>query len=102
LHILLNEKRKEKGKRGTENITRDIAIYLVRRLCCKTMPDVGKEFGINNYSTVSSVVQRVKRRIEKDRTLQEKLRIIEEKANLHLPGSCLCLQSLVTAQKNLV
>ncbi len=46
------------SKRGTENLPRDIAIYLVRRLCCLTLPSVGKEFGINNYSTVSSVVQR--------------------------------------------
>lgn len=56
-------------KRGTENIARDIAIYLVRRLCCKTLPRVGTEFGITNHSTVSSVDQRVKRRIERDRTV---------------------------------
>jgi REP-associated tyrosine transposase len=68
------------SKRGTENIVRDIAIYLVRHLCCKTLPDVGREFGINNYSTVSSAVQRVKRRIEGDRTLRKELKIIEGKA----------------------
>lgn len=68
------------SRRGAENIARDIAIYLVRRLCCKTLPNVGSEFGINNYSTVSSVVQRVKKRIERDRTLQKELRIIEGKA----------------------
>ena len=67
------------SRRGTENIARDIAIYLVRRLCCKTLPDVGSEFGITNYSTVSSVVQRVKRRIENDRILLKELKIIEGK-----------------------
>ncbi|NOR24349.1 MAG: hypothetical protein GQ542_08140, partial [Desulforhopalus sp.] len=40
----------------TENLPRDIVIFLVRRFCCKTLPSVGKEFGITNYSTVSSVV----------------------------------------------
>jgi len=50
---------------------RDIAIYLVRRLCCTTLPNVDAEFSINNYSTVSSVVQRVKRRHEEDKTLLE-------------------------------
>lgn len=65
------------SRRGTENIARDIAIYLGRRLCCKALPKVGAEFGINNYSTVSSVVQRMKKRIEKDRTLQKELKIIE-------------------------
>jgi hypothetical protein len=45
--------------------------------------------GINNYSTVSSVVQRLKRRIEKDRTLLKELKIIEGrvKSGLDLPYS---------------
>lgn len=78
-HYNLTKKELLYSKRGTENIARDIAIYLVRRLCCKTLPSVGIEFGINNYSTVSSVVQRVKRRIERDRTLPKELKIIVEK-----------------------
>ena len=54
------------SRRGTVNLPRDVAIYLVRRLCRMTLPQIGKEFGIENYSTVSSVVQRVKTRIEDD------------------------------------
>lgn len=42
-----------------------------------TLPDVGAAFGIDNYRTVSNVVQRVKRRIEKDNTLLKGLRIIK-------------------------
>ncbi|WP_228723246.1 REP-associated tyrosine transposase [Desulfosediminicola flagellatus] len=67
------------SKRGTANTARDNAIYLARRLCCKTLPNVGAAFGIANYSTVSSVIQRVKRRIEKDSTLVKELSIIERK-----------------------
>ncbi len=67
------------SKRGTENHPRDVAIYLVRCLCCLTLPSVGKEFGINNYSTVSSVVQRVKLRAENDRNLQREIGYIREK-----------------------
>lgn len=37
------------SKRGTENAERDIAIYLVQLLCHAALPDVGKEFGINNH-----------------------------------------------------
>jgi len=66
-------------KRGTENLPRDIAIYLVRQLCCLTLPSVGQEFGINNYSTVSSVVQRVKLRVESDKKLQKEVDSIREK-----------------------
>ena len=47
------------SKRGTENLPKDIAIYLVRRLCCKTLPRIDKEFRYINYTTVSSVVQSV-------------------------------------------
>ncbi len=67
------------SKRGTENLPKDIAIYLVRQLCCLTLPGVGKEFGINNYSTVSSVVQRVKLRTAKDKVLQSELEYISSK-----------------------
>ena len=61
------------SRRGTENLPRDVAIYLVRRLCRMTLPQVGREFGIENYSTVSSVVQRVKTRNEADRRLLKRL-----------------------------
>jgi len=67
------------SKRGTENLPRDIAIYLVRRFCCKTLPSVGIEFGITNYSTVSSVVQRVKVRYKKDKYLLKDIEIIKKK-----------------------
>jgi chromosomal replication initiation ATPase DnaA len=61
------------SKRGTENLPGDIAIYLVRRLCSQTLPCVGKECGIDNYSTVSSAVQRIKNRIDKDKYLQREV-----------------------------
>ncbi len=46
-HFNVTKKKLLYSKRGTENTARDIAIYLVRRLCCKTLPNVGTEFGIN-------------------------------------------------------
>ena len=58
---------------------RDIAIYLVHRFCCKTLPSVGKEFGITNYSTVSSVVQRVKVRYKRDKYLLKEIEIIKKR-----------------------
>jgi REP-associated tyrosine transposase len=67
------------SRRGTENLPRDIAIYLVRQLCRLTLPCVGEEFGINNYSTVSSVVQRVKLRLEKDKYLQREVDDVRKK-----------------------
>jgi putative transposase len=59
------------SKRGTENLPRDMAIYLVRLFCRETLPSVGRYFGINNYSTVSSVVERGKARKAKDKSVQK-------------------------------
>ena len=67
------------SKRGTENAPRDMAIYLVRRLCRLTLPNVGREFGVRNYSTVSSAVQRVKSRAESDKRLRKEINEITKK-----------------------
>lgn len=48
-------------------------VFIPSVLCSLTLPCAGKEFGINNYSTVSSVVQRIKNRSEKDKYLQREV-----------------------------
>ena len=67
------------SKRGTENLPRDVAIYLVRHHCRETLPSVGRYFGIDNYSTVSTVVERVKARKINDKILQKEMESIGKK-----------------------
>ncbi|MCL0096612.1 hypothetical protein M1N66_03285, partial [Thermodesulfovibrionales bacterium] len=69
------------SKRGTENLPRDIAIYFVRRCCRKTLSEVGRYFGISNYSTVSSAAERIKARKSEDGKLQKQLKSIGAKLN---------------------
>lgn len=64
------------SKRGTENRPRDMAIYMVRRHCRETLPTVGRHFGIENYSTVSSVIERVKARKNRDKSVRQELESI--------------------------
>lgn len=64
------------SRRGNENLPRDVSVYLVRRLCRMTLPCVGREFGIKNHNTVSSIIQRVKSRIEHDKRLSKEVDII--------------------------
>jgi chromosomal replication initiation ATPase DnaA len=64
------------SKRGTENLPRDVAIYLVRLRSRKTLAIVGQHFSISKYSTVSNVVERIKARKDKDGTLQKHLKQI--------------------------
>lgn len=55
-----------KMRRGKGNEARNVAIYLSRKLRRDTLREVGKYFNIDNDSTVSSVMARVKERVEKD------------------------------------
>jgi len=62
------------SRRGKENHARDVAVYLVRNLCRMTLPEVGQKFGIKNYSSVSSIVQRMKSRMEADKRIAKEIR----------------------------
>ncbi len=75
-HFKINKEQLTISKRGTENLPRDVAIYLVRYHCRDTLSRVGLHFGINNYSTVSSAVERVKLRMKRDIILQKHLKMI--------------------------
>jgi putative transposase len=48
------------SKRGMFNEPRNVAIYLTRRLRRDSLRQIAKEFGMNKYSSVSSVIERVK------------------------------------------
>jgi chromosomal replication initiation ATPase DnaA len=47
-----------------------MAIYLMRHLRGDSLEDIGREFKVSKYSSVSSVVERMKTRIAKDRKLR--------------------------------
>ena len=42
-----------RGVRGRENEARKVALYLVKRCCDRTLPEIAEYFRIGNYSTVS-------------------------------------------------
>ena len=75
----LDEATLKKSRRGVENVPRDIAIYLSRRYCRKSLTEIGEPFGISNYSTVSSAIERIKVRKNNDRDLRQKLEEISSK-----------------------
>ncbi|MCK5405124.1 MAG: transposase, partial [Desulfobulbaceae bacterium] len=66
-----------KSKRGMENLPRDTAVYFLRMYSTETLAGVGRYFNISNYSTVSSIVERVKIRRSKDKTFANKLKKLE-------------------------
>ena len=62
------------SRRGYFNEPRNVAIYLARRLRGETLKDVGREFGIEKYSTVSSIVEKVKGEIRDNRNLKNRVK----------------------------
>jgi REP element-mobilizing transposase RayT len=60
-------------RRGIENEPRDMAIYLLRMLCGEALMQIGPGFGMTRYSSVSSAVERIRRRQQNDSQLSKKL-----------------------------
>ena len=64
-------------RRGIENEPRDVAMYLIRSMRAEPLMRVGENFGLNQYSSVSSAVTRVKAKLQKDRKFKDCLEHIE-------------------------
>ncbi len=68
-------------RRGVVNEPRDMAIYLQRTVCGAPLLDIGSNFGLRRYSSVSSAVHRVKRKQEKDRKLRKRIANVRKLIN---------------------
>ena len=64
-------------RRGIENEPRDVAIYLIRSLRTEPLIKIGALFGLTRYSSVSSVVGRLKTRLNRDKKSRRRLADIE-------------------------
>ena len=69
----LNEDRLYLTKRAVFNEPRAIGLYLSRSLRGDSLKDIGKQFKIDNYSTVSSIIERFKEHMQSDRGLAERV-----------------------------
>jgi REP element-mobilizing transposase RayT len=61
------------AKRGTVNEARNMAIYLLRYLRGDSLTTIGKVFNIQSYSTVSSIIERFKVRMQTERKIMRKV-----------------------------
>jgi len=52
-------------------------MYLIRSMRAEPLIRVGEKFGLNQYSSVSSAVTRVKAKLQKDRKFKDCLEHIE-------------------------
>ena len=61
------------SRRGRPNEARNVAIYLLRQLRGSKLKEIGTEFGINSYSTVSTIIKRTRNEIPKNRRLRKRI-----------------------------
>ena len=66
------------SRRGVFNKPRNVAIYLLRQIRGDDLNSIKKEFKINAYSTVSSIVQKISRFTKTDGKLGKEVRILKE------------------------
>jgi hypothetical protein len=69
-------------RRGITNEPRNAAIYLMRYLRGDSLEDIGREFKVPKYSSVSSVIERMKVRIAKNRRLKTRIERLKEEINM--------------------
>ena len=67
----INEYELQKSRRGRFNEPRSMAIYLTRMLRRDSLLAIGGEFGISGYSSAGSVIDGMKKKLQKDRRLRE-------------------------------
>jgi putative transposase len=65
------------SKRGMQNEARNIAIYLVRQLRGSKLEEIGREFSLNNYSTVSTIIERTKTKMVNDRRFNKRIELMK-------------------------
>lgn len=69
-------------KRGARREGRDVAVYLSRQLAGESLDKIGTFLKISNYSTVSNILGRVKKRMASDKKYLKRVRRLEGFAKL--------------------
>ena len=69
------------GNLGVFNEPRNVAIYLNRRLRGDSLKKIAEQFQVKKYSSVSSVIERMKAAIENDRRLRSRIQNIVSELN---------------------
>ena len=62
-HYQIEEPDLLKSRRGVENEARDLAIYMVRVIRGERLTSIGREFNLNNYSSVSTALDRIRKKM---------------------------------------
>lgn len=62
-----------KSKRGRFNEPRNVAIFLNRKLRRDSLKEIGRRFQMEKYSSISSIIERIKKQMQTDSTLKRRV-----------------------------
>ena len=62
-----------RSKRGVFNEPRNVAIFLSRRVRGDRLDEIGRDFNLKRYSSVSTVIEQTKAQISRDRKLRQRV-----------------------------
>jgi REP element-mobilizing transposase RayT len=62
-----------KSRRSLNNEPRDLAIYISRSYTGRKLDEIGAEFNIDKYSTVSSIIVKIRDRLRNDKSLTKQI-----------------------------
>ncbi len=71
-----------KSSRGKTNESRSVAVYLMRQIRGDSLCEIGEVFNIKKYSSVSTIIGRIKSRLERDTKLRQNVKKIIEYINM--------------------
>ena len=67
-----------RSRRGDFNEPRNVAIFLTRKLRRDGLKKIGRQFRMEKYSSISSILERMKKRMLKDRNLKRRMDRVAE------------------------
>jgi len=71
------------SRRGQVNEPRNVAIYLARKRCGLRLDEIGREFGLEKYSSVSSIVTRTEKQLSRDKQMRNRIGKISDEIEMH-------------------
>jgi chromosomal replication initiation ATPase DnaA len=70
-----------RSRRGRFNEPRNVAIFLNRKLRCDSLKEIGRLFQMEKYSSISSIIERMKKQMLADSTLKRRVDKVAEKVS---------------------
>ncbi len=70
------------SRRGIPNEPRNVLIYLMRQLRGESLNEIARDLNVNKYSSVSSMIERTKDQMSRDRKLRKRVKQLKDELQM--------------------